>query len=94
MSPAHKVTQHFRLPLAFMERWRARLRAEVVCMDESLWHPRAEEVGRLGWQAFAAGNRTSPFELAPRYFRRAAAEEKADVERQKAEGRRTKDEAT
>jgi hypothetical protein len=62
----------------------------VACIDESLWLPRAEEVGLIGWQAFAAGKRTSPFELAPQYFRRTAAEEKADGQRQKAKGKRQK----
>ncbi len=32
-------------------------------------------VGRLGYEQFKAGRRDDVFQLAPRYFRRAAAEE-------------------
>ncbi|MEX0677636.1 MAG: tRNA (adenosine(37)-N6)-threonylcarbamoyltransferase complex dimerization subunit type 1 TsaB [Pirellulales bacterium] len=68
-----------------LAKWSPRLGAETIVVDSALWAATAAAVGRLGWRAFAAGKRTSPFELVPQYFRRAAAEEKAEDRRQKAE---------
>lgn len=41
-----------------------------------LWSPTAEEVGRLGWAKFTAGETSDPVHLAPVYLRLPAAEEK------------------
>jgi tRNA threonylcarbamoyladenosine biosynthesis protein TsaB len=59
-----------------LERWVGRLPAGVQVIDRALWDARAEEVGRLGWQAFLAGERSTPFALACEYLRKAAAEER------------------
>jgi len=67
-----------------LAKYSARLGAQTVKVDSRLWAPTATAVGRLGWRAFAAGGRASPFELVPRYFRRTAAEETAEGKRQKA----------
>jgi tRNA threonylcarbamoyladenosine biosynthesis protein TsaB len=71
-----------------LAKYAARLGAQTVQVDSRLWAPTAAAVGRLGWRAFVAGERTSPFELVPQYVRRTAAEEKAEGKRQKAEGKR------
>lgn len=47
----------------------------VTAIDETLWAPSAAEIGRLAWRQFNAGQRTTPFELMPVYYRRTAAEE-------------------
>ena len=47
----------------------------VLALDADLWPPTASAVGKVGWQLFAAGERISPFDLVPQYFRRTAAEE-------------------
>lgn len=59
-----------------LERWVARVPAGVQVVDRALWDPRAAEVGRLGWQAFQAGERSTPFDLKCEYLRKAAAEER------------------
>jgi tRNA threonylcarbamoyladenosine biosynthesis protein TsaB len=61
-----------------LAKYSARLGTQTVVVDRALWAPTAAAVGQLGWRAFAAGGRASPFELVPQYFRRTAAEEKAD----------------
>ena len=53
------------------------LPADVVVIDESLWHPSAATVGNLGLQLFERGKTKNPLELVPHYYRRSAAEEKA-----------------
>lgn len=71
-----------------LAKWKAQLAAAVVVVDPALWVPTASAVGQVGWRAFAAGQRVSPFELVPQYFRRTSAEEKAEGR----EGRRQKNE--
>lgn len=50
----------------------------VTMLDESHWIPKARAVARLAARDYAAGRRDDLFELAPRYSRRSAAEEKLD----------------
>lgn len=59
-----------------LERWVAHLPAGVLVVERALWDARAAEVGRLGWQAFLAGQRSTPFDLKCEYLRKAAAEER------------------
>jgi tRNA threonylcarbamoyladenosine biosynthesis protein TsaB len=54
------------------------LPAGLTVLPREHWEPTATSVGLVGWRRYAAGERTSPFELVPRYFRRAAAEELRD----------------
>jgi tRNA threonylcarbamoyladenosine biosynthesis protein TsaB len=56
--------------------WSSRLKGDTVPLDATLWNPTAAAVGHVAVRDFAAGRRTSAFELVPRYVRRAAAEEK------------------
>jgi tRNA threonylcarbamoyladenosine biosynthesis protein TsaB len=47
----------------------------VIVVERRLWPPTAATVGQLGYEQFQAGRRDDVFQLAPRYYRRAAAEE-------------------
>jgi tRNA threonylcarbamoyladenosine biosynthesis protein TsaB len=58
---------------------RARLPEGVEVVDERLWSPSAAAVGRLGWAHFQRGEQISPLELVPNYYRKSAAEEKAEA---------------
>ena len=51
------------------------IRPDVLLVDQRFWLPMAEIVGRLGHEQFLAGRRDDLFQLSPRYFRRAAAED-------------------
>jgi tRNA threonylcarbamoyladenosine biosynthesis protein TsaB len=57
------------------------LPAGVSIADERLWNPTAAAVGRLGIALFNRGREVSPLELVPDYFRKSAAEEKAEATR-------------
>lgn len=57
------------------------LPADVLIADESRWNPSAAAVGRLGIELFGRGREISPLELVPDYFRKSAAEEKAEAAR-------------
>ncbi len=48
----------------------------VIAADPGLWLPRADTTARLGRLAWQSQNLTPPFELAPKYHRPSAAEEK------------------
>jgi tRNA threonylcarbamoyladenosine biosynthesis protein TsaB len=48
----------------------------VLIVDSSLWRPRAEVVGRLGWELSCQGKFVNPLDLVPIYIRRPEAEEK------------------
>ncbi|MCH2114364.1 MAG: tRNA (adenosine(37)-N6)-threonylcarbamoyltransferase complex dimerization subunit type 1 TsaB [Pirellulales bacterium] len=50
----------------------------VVASPAASWAPRAVEVGQLGAAAFHRGEAIDPMQLVPQYYRRSAAEEKAD----------------
>jgi tRNA threonylcarbamoyladenosine biosynthesis protein TsaB len=56
-----------------------RLPAGVEIADPSSWVAQAEMVGRLGIAVFLAGKLSDPMQLVPNYYRKSAAEEKADA---------------
>jgi len=56
-----------------------RLPAGVHVVDAEDWKPRAEAVGRLGVAAYQRGRSVDAIQLVPRYYRKSAAEEKADA---------------
>ncbi|REK19529.1 MAG: tRNA (adenosine(37)-N6)-threonylcarbamoyltransferase complex dimerization subunit type 1 TsaB [Planctomycetota bacterium] len=58
-----------------LTKWAQRLGGKAILVEESLWHPTASAVGRLGLAGQQGGGRARPLELVPRYFRRTAAEE-------------------
>ncbi len=58
-----------------------RLPAGVRMADASLWAPTAEAVARLGIVALERGETIDPMQLVPHYYRKSAAEEKADAKR-------------
>ncbi len=62
---------------------RQSLHAGVSIADERLWNPTAAAVGRLGIALFEHGREISPLELVPDYFRKSAAEEKAEAARER-----------
>jgi tRNA threonylcarbamoyladenosine biosynthesis protein TsaB len=62
-----------------LERLAGSIGPDVIVVEESLWQPQAATVGRLGYEQFSAGRRDDVFQLAPLYFRRAAAEEQWEL---------------
>lgn len=56
---------------------RDRLPTGAIVADEELWQPSAEHLARIAEGKLADGE-SDPMTLVPRYFRRSAAEEKAD----------------
>lgn len=56
---------------------RDRLPAGVDIIDQSKWRPQAAAVGQLGLQLFERDGGIDPLALAPHYYRKSAAEEKA-----------------
>jgi len=61
-----------------LEKLAERLPAGVIAAEQKYCTPRAEVVGRLGWEAHVRGETMEPTQLVPHYFRRSAAEEKLD----------------
>lgn len=61
-----------------LEGLRDRLPQGVESFDRETWKPQASLVGRLGIERYRRGLVTDPAQLAPQYYRRSAAEEKAD----------------
>jgi len=57
------------------------LPAQVRRADAADWPPRAEIVGQLGVAAYHSGNAVDAMQLVPRYYRKSAAEEKAERQR-------------
>ena len=55
-----------------------RLPAGVSAVDPQLWKPQAATLGRLGFAAHHLGQTVDPMQLVPNYYRRSAAEEKAE----------------
>ncbi len=51
------------------------LPASVLVADRATWRPQAATVGCVGYAHFLAGRRDDPFQLAPQYLRKSAAEE-------------------
>ena len=64
-----------------LQKLRSLIPAGVVIAPEEAWRPSAEAVGRLGLLKFDRGELISPLELVPDYFRKSAAEEKAEAAR-------------
>ncbi len=54
----------------------ARLPAGVELVPQEFWQPMAAAVGQLAWQAYQTGHRDDVWQLAPKYYRASAAEEK------------------
>ena len=50
---------------------------EIEIADRSIWHPKATHVGWVASQLYVTGHRSDKWILAPEYFRKSAAEEKA-----------------
>jgi tRNA threonylcarbamoyladenosine biosynthesis protein TsaB len=55
-----------------------RVPGHLTLLDPQYWSPTAAAVARLAARLHAAGGRDDLWSLAPRYFRRSAAEEKWD----------------
>lgn len=55
------------------------LPAGVKVADQACWQPTAEQVGQLGVAAYQAGRTVDAVQLVPHYYRKSAAEEKADA---------------
>lgn len=53
--------------------------AGVKVADQACWQPTAEQVGQLGIAAYKTGQAVDAIQLVPRYYRKSAAEEKADA---------------
>ena len=66
-------------PLKMLE---DRLPGEVRVADAKDWYPTAEVVARLAVADFERGAVVDPMQLIPHYYRKSAAEEKADANRQ------------
>ncbi len=56
-----------------------RLPAGVEAVDPQFWAPQAATLGRLGFAAYQLGQTIDPMQLVPNYYRKSAAEEKADA---------------
>ena len=50
----------------------------VTVADESLWSPAATSVARLGYSLYCRAETIDPMQLVPDYYRKSAAEEKAE----------------
>jgi tRNA threonylcarbamoyladenosine biosynthesis protein TsaB len=59
-----------------LEKLAGELPPGVRMLSREDWHPRAATVGRLASQVFDRGERDDIWQLAPKYLRRSAAEEK------------------
>ncbi len=58
-----------------LNKWQARIPAEVTVIAPEHWQPRASTVGRLAARAFELGKREELLAIVPHYFRETAAEE-------------------
>lgn len=61
----------------------SRLPPGVIAIDEGRWQPEAKFVGLLGYEMFRMGCTVDPMQLVPNYYRKSAAEEKAEAANQK-----------
>ena len=57
---------------------REKLASEILVANGETWQPRADYLARLAAQKYVAGERQDFWQLKPRYYRKSAAEEKAD----------------
>ena len=55
------------------------LPSDVIVAPEECWSPKAESVGKLGVIRSRRSETVNPMQLVPHYFRKSAAEEKADA---------------
>jgi tRNA threonylcarbamoyladenosine biosynthesis protein TsaB len=62
-----------------LEKLAAQLPDGVQTLDSRFWHPRASCVGQLAVAKFNSGRRDDLWKLTPQYFRKSAAEEKAEA---------------
>ena len=53
-----------------------RLPPGVEVVPQEFWQPMAEAIGQVAWQAYQLGQRDDVWQLAPKYYRATAAEEK------------------
>ncbi len=58
-----------------LNKWQARIPAEVTVTAPEHWQPRASTVGHLAARAFELGKREELLAIVPHYFRETAAEE-------------------
>jgi len=56
-----------------------RLPVGIEVVDEPLWAPQAAWIGQLGIESYRSGKSDEPMQLVPQYYRKSAAEEKADA---------------
>ncbi|HEX4144554.1 MAG TPA: tRNA (adenosine(37)-N6)-threonylcarbamoyltransferase complex dimerization subunit type 1 TsaB [Pirellulales bacterium] len=59
-----------------LERLEPGIRSDVTVVGRQFWLPKAETVGRLGYERSLVRGHDDLFQLTPQYFRQAAAEEK------------------
>ncbi len=57
----------------------SRLNPQVELIDKKLWEPTAATVGQIGFEQFQQRGPDDLWGLVPQYFRKSAAEEKADA---------------
>lgn len=62
-----------------LEKLGGHLPSGAKAVDESMWQPQAAVVGRLGYELYLTNRTVDPMQLVPSYFRKSAAEEKADT---------------
>ncbi len=60
-----------------------RIPSEIHVVEENLWQPQARYVGKVGYDLFCSGIEMDLMQLVPNYYRKSAAEEKADTASQK-----------
>ena len=51
----------------------------TILAEESIWSPTATAVARIGYSLYCRGSTIDPMQLVPSYYRKSAAEEKADA---------------
>ncbi len=56
-----------------------RIPSGIPLLDEGLWAPTARSVGQLGVRAYREGRQDDLWKLVPQYYRKSAAEERAEM---------------
>lgn len=64
-----------------MAKLKNRLPGGIVLADPKDWMPKPEVVGKVGIENYRAGHTVDLMQLVPNYYRKSAAEEKADAKR-------------
>lgn len=62
-----------------LEKLSKRIGKGITVVESALWSPQADAVTRLGFKLYQQGRLTDPIQLVPNYYRKSAAEEKADA---------------